>query len=344
MRVTVSPDNLIERIALRFNLAPVPAGQALLGQATVRSIMAGVRLGVFSSLCEREASADELASRLDLDPDGTRLLLEALRSLGHVEKKDGRYAISEAARRWLDPRNEDTYVGTYIENTFDYWGWWDRLEDVVRTGSSVEIHSFDAGDPHWERYIRGQYELARLSGPEVAKAIDLGSNPERLLDVAGAHGWFSAELCRRHPGLQATVVDLPGSAAIGRRIIAERNMQDRVTHVEGDAFEVDLGGPYDGALMFNLIHHFPPERNVELFKRIHAALKPGGTFAVLDLFTRDKPDAGALIGLFFYLTSEAATYAPEDLADWFAEAGFEKPKRVRIRRIPNQTLYVTTRK
>ena len=56
-----------------------------------------------------------------------------------------------------------------------------------------------------------------------------------------------------------------------------------------------------------------------------------------------SPTAGALLGLFFYLTSEAATYSPADLADWFARAGFAKPKRVRIRRIPNQTLYVTTR-
>jgi ubiquinone/menaquinone biosynthesis C-methylase UbiE len=343
MRPGVQPDNLTERIALRFNLAPVPVGEALFAQAMARSVMAGVRLGIFAALCEREATAQELADRLSLDSHGTELLLEALRALDHVECEDGRYAISKDARRWLDPRNRDTYVGTFIENCFDYWGWWDRLEEVVRTGGSVEIHSFDAKDTHWERYIRGQFELARLSAPEVAKGIDLGANPEQLLDVAGAHGWFSAALCQRHPGLQATVVDLPGSAAIGRRIIAEENMQDRVTHRDGDAFEVDLGGPYDGALVFNLIHHFPAERNVELFKRIHAVLKPGGKLAVLDLFTTDKPDAGALLGLFFYLTSEAATYAPEELAKWFKEAGFTKPKKVRIRRIPNQTLYVSSK-
>ena len=336
----MQPDNLIERMALRFNLAPIPVGEVMFAMAMARSVMAGVRLGIFESLAEAPSEAEDLARRLDLDPHGTKLLLEALRSLGHVEVRDDRYEISNEARRWLDPRNRDTYVGTFIENTFDYWGWWDRLEEIVRTGGSVEIHSFDAHDTHWDRYIRGQYELARLSGPEVAKALDLGKDPRRLLDVAGGHGWFSAELCKRHPELHATVVDLPGSAAIGRRIMADQGMRERVSYVEGDAFEADLGGPYDGALVFNLIHHFPPERNVELFKRIAATLNPGGTLAVLDLFTQDKPDAGALLGLFFYLTSEAATYSPGELASWFSEAGFGKPQRVRIRRIPNQTLYV----
>ncbi|MFL5894190.1 MAG: methyltransferase [Thermoleophilaceae bacterium] len=340
MRPTMHPDNLIELAALRLNLAPVPVGEAMFGMALARSVMAGVRLGVFASLCERPATSGELAERLGLDPHGTRLLLEALRSLGHVNLREDRYEIDSGARRWLDPRNESTYVGTFIENNFDYWQWWDRLEDIVRTGGSVEIHGFDARDTHWERYIRGQYELARLSAPEVAKALDLGKDPRRLLDVAGGHGWFSAELCRKYPQLHSTVVDLPGSAAIGRRIIAENDMGERVFFMEGDAFEADLGGPYDGALVFNLIHHFPPERNVELFKRIAKVLKPGGKLAVLDLFTKQKPDAGALLGLFFYLTSEAATYSPQDLQSWFDQAGFKKPKRVKIRRIPNQTLYV----
>jgi hypothetical protein len=49
--------------------------------------------------------------------------------------------------------------------------------------------------------------------------------------------------------------------------------------------------------------------------------------------------ASAFLGLFFFLTSAAATYSPDELAVWLAEAGFEKPRRVRIRRIPGQTLY-----
>jgi SAM-dependent methyltransferase len=310
-----------------------------------RSVMAGVRLGVFRRLIEGDAGAQELAADLGLTEEGARLLLSALEAIGHVERRGGRFAIADSARRWLDPAS-DTYVGTFIEHSYDYWSWWDRLEDVLRGGESVEIHGDTPDDPHWRRYIVGQFELARLSAPEVAKAIDLGERPRSLLDVAGGHGWFSAALCKRYPTLSASVVDLPGSAAIGREILAENGMADRVQHREGDMFESDLGGPHDGALAFNIIHHFDPEDCVRLLRRIADALAPGAPLAVLDLFLprgERTPDSAAFLGLFFHLTSGAATYAPEDLAGWLAEAGFEPPKRVRIRRIPGQTLYVARR-
>jgi hypothetical protein len=233
VRPDLRPENPTEWFALRFNLAPRPAGEAMFGMPMARSIMAGVRLGIFERLAKGPAGADELARELELTPAGTRLLLDSLNALGHVERDGSCYELTKNARRWLDPASE-TYVGNFIQDCFQYWEWWSQLEDVVRTGRSFELHDTPPEDPGWQTYIRGQFELARLSAPEVAKALRLPDEPTALLDVAGAHGWFSAELCRRHPGLRATVVDLPGSAAVGRQIVAEQGMSDRVEHREGD--------------------------------------------------------------------------------------------------------------
>ena len=341
VRPSMRASNPVELAALRLGMVPVPLGEAMFGQPLARTVMAGQRLGVFRRLAGGDATADELASELEVRPAGMRLLLDALVALGHVGTDEGRYSLTRSARRWLDPAS-DTYIGTFIEHCFDYWGWWDNLEEVLRTGDSFEIHEAGPDDPHWRRYIVGQFELARLSAPEVARSLKLGRSPRRLLDVAGAHGWFAAELCKRHDGLEATVLDLPGSAAVGRELIAEQGMAGRVRHVEGDMFESDLGGPYDGALVFNIVHHLSPEDNVRLLKRVRESLAPGGKVAVLDLFSAPagkRPDAGALLGLFFHLTSAAETYSPDDLREWLREAGFGKPRRVRIRRIPAQTLY-----
>ena len=191
-------------------------------------------------------------------------------------------------------------------------------------------------------YITGQYELARLSAQEVAKAIRLAPQPTALLDVAGAHGWFSAELCKRHETLKATVLDLPGSARVGREIIAKAGMSDRVEHRDGDMFEADLGGPYDCALVFDIIHHLSGEQIVTLLKRVRAAMKPGGSVAVLDVFRSDakrQRASAAALGLFFHLTSGADLHSPDELAGYFGEAGFGPPKRKKVRRIPDQGLY-----
>ena len=345
MRLTARPENPAEAAALAFNLGPVPVAYAMFGMPMSRVVIAGVRLGIFQRLAKGPATSAEIASELGLHPGGADELLRSITVFRFLKRTGDRYVLPRRARRWLDPAS-NLYVGSFIEHCADYWEWWASLESVVRTGEAVEIHAAGPEDPHWRRYIRGQFELARLSAGEVARAVRLPPHSTSLVDVAGGHGWFSVELCRRNPDLRATVVDLPGSAAIGRGIVAEAGMSDRVEFVEGDLLSDDLGGPYDGALCFNIIHHLTPTQNKEIFPRLHRALRPGGTVAVLDLFRppgERRMNTSALLGLFFFLTSGTSTYSPNDLRQWLRDAGFSRPKGRRIKRIPGQTLYTASR-
>jgi 2-polyprenyl-3-methyl-5-hydroxy-6-metoxy-1,4-benzoquinol methylase len=345
MRLRAGADDLLERVAIRMNLVPLPAGYALYGMTAGRVIGAAQRLGVFARLLRGPATAGRLAEELELQPAGTRLLCENLAGLGVLEQDGHSFAIAHSARKWLDPSSE-TYIGTWIEHSVSYWEWYGDLERIVREGGSFEIHREPAEEQeYWRVYITGQYEIARLSAAEVAKAIRLGERPAALLDLAGGHGWFSAELCKRHEGLSATVVDLPGSARVGREIIARAGMSERVSHHEGDMFAADLGGPYDGALVFDIIHHLSGEQIVTLLRRARAAMKPGATLAVLDMFRSDSSSqraSAAALGLLFHLTSGADLHTPQELARYLAEAGFGPPRRTRIRRIPDQDLYQAT--
>jgi SAM-dependent methyltransferase len=341
MHIGAIPDSLLERIALELNKVPMPVGHAVYGMPTARAVTVAQTTGIFGRLAREPAGVAQLTRELELAEPGTRMLLEVLVDLGHVAREGDGYALSKSARPWLDPES-DTYCGTFIEHTDEYWEWWGDLDRIVRTGDSFELHSRGADDPRWRTYITGQYELARLSAPEVARAIKLRAGAASMLDVAGGHGWFSAELCRRNEGLRAVVVDLPGSAAVGREIIAAAGMSDRVRHVEGDMFEADLGSGHDLVLCFNIIHHLEPDSIVKLFRRAGDALAPGGTIAVLDLFVEPGGrfrGQGAILGLFFYLSSAAATYSPQQLSEYLREAGFDAPKQTRIRRIPDQSLY-----
>ncbi|HEV7585961.1 MAG TPA: methyltransferase [Solirubrobacteraceae bacterium] len=345
MRIKPAADDLLERIAIAMNLAPLPAGLAVYGMTIGRVVGTAQRLGVFGSLLRAPASAGSLAEELGLQLVGTRLLCENLAALELLEQDGQIFSVPKRTRKWLDPESP-TYVGTFVEHTATYWDWYGDLERIVREGGSFEIHREPAEDEeYWRVYITGQYEIARLSAGEVAKAIRLGSQPSALLDVAGAHGWFSAELCRRHPTLTATVVDLPGSARVGSKIIAAAGMSDRVRHREGDMFVSDLGGPYDGALVFDIIHHLSGEEVVRLLGRVREVLKPGGTVAILDMFRRDatrQRASAASLGLLFHLTSAADLHSPAELVEYMSEAGFQEPRRTRIRRIPDQDLYQAT--
>jgi hypothetical protein len=338
MRITTKPDNLTERIGSMLNRVPTPIGEAMFGMPVARSLQVAQRTGMLAALAEGPREPTELAEHLGLRPEGTKRVLDVIASLGHLElRADGRYEMSERARRWLDPHS-DHYVGDFLADTAEYWEWWGNLEGLVRDGRHVELHDRAPDDPYWRSYIRGQYQLARLSSAEVAKSVSLQPNAHSLLDVAGAHGEFSMALCRRHQGLKAMIVDLPGSARIGREIVSGAGMEDRVHHVEGDMFEADFGGPHDGALCFNIVHHLSPEQAKQLFTRIRAALRPGAPLCVLELYDRpegQRPDSASILGLFFHLTSGADTYTVEQVSNWLADSGFGPAEKKTFRTLPS---------
>ncbi len=346
MLLGAKPEGLLERIGLWLGMVPVPVGFAMFGMTTSRGVMAGVRLGVFAELAKGPVRPSELAARLKLDPAGTERLLELLEGLRLLRRRGDAFTLEKSARKWLDPSSR-SYVGGFIDFNYAQWDWWSNLEKMLQTGKAEEIHAYPPEDPRWRGYIVAMYELARLAAPEVARAVPLPKKPRRLLDVAGAHGWFAAELCLRHPGLSATVLDLPGSARVGRELIAQAGLSDRVTHVEGDLAVDDLGGPYDGALAFQIIHHLSPEQNAALLERLAQAVAPGGTVAILDYFQSGtgKPTAMAsALALHYFVTSSATTYRLSEVRGWLERAGFTQVRATAIHRLPSQTLVTARRR
>jgi 2-polyprenyl-3-methyl-5-hydroxy-6-metoxy-1,4-benzoquinol methylase len=343
VRLALRGANPAEWLALLAGVVPAPAAEAWGGMGLSGILVAAVRTGLTARLAQRPATAAELAADLGLDPLPTRLLLDCLRSAGHVTARDGRYRLSRRSRRWLDPASGLSVAG-YVAGTADYWTWWAELDEVTRGRRPAGTHGVPPGDPFWERYIRGQYELARLSAAEVARRLRLPAGARRLLDIGGGHGLYSVQLCRRHPGLTATVLDLPGSAAVGREIVAAAGLADRVLFRDGDATagDLELGGGYDAVLCFNLVHHLSPDQITALLGKVRDALAPGGTLAVLDAFAgpgRRGSAAANFLGLFVYLSSGSHVHTPAELRGWLRQAGFGAPRRVRVLRIPGLSLY-----
>jgi len=337
VRIGPKYDNATERVGVLLNRVPVPGALPVYAMPTARAMQAAQRLGVFRELSGGPATAAELAQKLGLRDEGTKLLLDSLCVIGLLRLRSGeRYELPARHRKWLDP-SSDSYVGGFVADSHYWWEWWEGLEDLIKDGRSVEMHDRPPDDPYWASYITGQYQIARLSSDDVAKAVNLDADATSLLDIAGGHGEYSMALCRRHPELRSTIVDLPGSARIGREIVAEAGMSERVGFVEGDMFEAELGGPHDGALCFNIIHHLSPDSTRKLFTRVADALRPGAPLCVLDLFDRPpgkRPDTSSMLGLFFHLTSGADTYTADEVSDWLSVSGFEPPRRKTLRQIP----------
>src|SRR5690242_1926940 len=62
-----------------------------------QTFFAACNLGLFDQLSKGPATAEELAGKLEIHPEGCRRLLVALTQIGLVEREDERYSNSELA-------------------------------------------------------------------------------------------------------------------------------------------------------------------------------------------------------------------------------------------------------
>jgi SAM-dependent methyltransferase len=107
-------------------------------------------------------------------------------------------------------------------------------------------------------------------------------------------------------------------------------VQDRYDMLPGSAFDVDFGGPYDVVLLTNFLHHFDKPTCVNLMKKVHAALKPGGRAATLEFVPNEdrvSPPMPAAFSLTMLTTTAAGdAYTLSELANMYQEGGFSAVK------------------
>ena len=306
---------------------PDPFLDTFTGLVAARAVTTAVMLGVFDSLHEAPAGAAELARRLELDPLGAETLLTTLATLGYVEPEGEGVRNTDVSERLLVRSSPET-IATFVGEQGDlHWQVLELLPEAVRDGRAYAMHEERQHDAErWDAYIRGLFEISRPEQDANAALVPVES-PRRLVDVAGGHGGFAMAMCRRHPELEATVLDLPPSVAVGREIVAEQGFADRVSFVEGDVFELGLGQDLDVVSAFNLIHHLPEERDRELCRMARAALNSGGALVIGDSARPEPGDQlsphGAVSSLLFYAWSHSRNFAPSEVRGWLEEAGFE---------------------
>ncbi len=325
---------------------PDPFLDSFTGLVTARALTSATMLGVFDALHEAPASAAELAERLGLDALGADTLLTTLSTLGYVEADGERFRNTDASERLLVRASPES-IATFVGDQGDlHWQVLDLLPDALRTGRPYAMHEQRRDDgERWEAYIRGLFEISRPEHEANAAIVPVEA-PHSQVDVAGGHGGFSMAMCDRHPELHATVLDLPPSAAVGRRIVEERGYSDRISFREGDVFEIGLGeaDSLDVVSVFNLAHHLPEERNRELCRMARAALRSGGCMVIGDS-ARPEPgepvsEHGAISSLLFYAWSHSRNFTPAEIRGWMEAAGFEGVEAHRNERSPWRVVVV----
>lgn len=310
----VSADRLIEEI---------------MGYRKAKILMVAAYLDVFTPLVAPRGAA-ALARRLKLDARAVEILLDALTATGYLRKRGRLYVNAPIAARYL-VRGRPSYMGDNLKYQEMIWDAWGDLRHSIGKGGAVRPLEY------WllrhkgftQEYIRGMDNIARGPAAEIA-AIAAPAAGARLLDVGAGPGTYSLAFLRANPEMSATLLDLPTTLKITRRMLSEfPRLAARTRLKAGNYRDASFGdAEYDLVLLSHITHDESPEVNRRLIEESFRALKPGGRVIIHDFMLepgRVSPVFGALFSVHMLAYTEGGrTYTAAEYGKWLRRAGFQR--------------------
>ncbi len=313
-------------------MLPEPMMQTIRAFQESRVLLTAVELDVFT-VVGSGATAEQVAATLRTDARATEMLLNALVSLGVLEKRDGTFRNApDTARYLVSGAPEDQRLA--LMHTVNLWTRWSTLTECVRTGTVADERPMgDRGRDWTEPFIAAMHANASERAAAVVQAVGT-EGVERMLDIGGGSGAYSIAFAKASPTLRSEILDLATVVPIARCYAAEAGVADRVKARSGDLREGSFGSGHDLVFISAICHMLAPEENRDLLAKSFTALRPGGRIVIQDFILdpdRTSPRQAALFALNMLVgTRQGNTYTQDEYAAWLSQAGFAEIRRANL--------------
>ncbi|MEW6387023.1 MAG: methyltransferase [Thermodesulfobacteriota bacterium] len=296
-----------------------------------RVILSAADLDFFTRLDDKPSTAAELARKSGCDLRAATRVLDCLVTFGFLRKENQHYHNTEAGAL-LSARHPETVLPMVLHMS-TIWENWSHLTETVKEGKNPARRTVTEWEGEAQRAFIGAMHVAgRELSREIAGAYDL-SRFQRLLDIGGASGTYTIAFLRENPEMAATIFDLKEVIPLAAERLADEGLLDRVSLVAGDFYRDELPQGCDLALLSAIIHQNSPQENLDLYRKIHRALLPGGTLLIRDHImdeARLDPPAGAMFAINMLVNTRGGdTYTFLEVKETLEAAGFGEVKWVR---------------
>jgi C-methyltransferase len=293
---------LVERARHRLallQLGMVPPYAAMMelivGAWTSQAIAVAVELGIADVLDKGPLRLEELASRVEADPDALRRLLRALIGRGIFrQRRDGRYALNALATSLRTNAPLSAAAMAQMVGSRQHREHWSYLADAIRTGKAVlpVLHGMEAFD-----YLVGEPELNEVFNRAMADTTEMAlgylmaaysfDDYQTVVDVGGGLGRLLAAILTATPTARGVLYDLPHALVDAPPMLRQHKVAHRVELVEGSFFDsVPTGG--DVYVLKMILHDWPDDKALEILQSVRAAAKVGAKVLVIDCVIPDN--------------------------------------------------------
>lgn len=263
----------------------------MLGLHATHILDIGGRLGYFAELRRRGgiASAEELATALQLDPWCTEVWCRAACTVGILGcTDDRRFTFAPFMDELLSDASPElltAHVLASLARDFPAY------PEAFRRGTTKTFQDHD------EDFFFHQSRISALRAPEiVAVARTLRQVATRLaaggavMDVGSGSGTVLVRFAEEFPSCQVVGIEpLPYFVAQSRRLIQERGVGERVRVEPIGGEEIEFPTRFDLVTMVQVFHELPDQAKSSILRRCHRSLKPGGVLLLVDRCAPETP-------------------------------------------------------
>lgn len=293
-----------------------------------KALVSAVELGLLTTLADGPLSGEMLRAKLGVQPRGSTDWLDALVSLGMLERDGDRYANTAATDFYLDEA-KPTYVGWMVVGMAADTGHWDSLTTALRTGRPQLEGDQDFLDQYDDpaSFTEFMHQMTGLSmGAALAIAQKFPWQRYRtVIDVGAAEGCVPVQLALQHAHLTGGGFDLPVVGPAFEAYVDAHGLADRLRFVSGDFFADPLPSA-DVLVMGHVLHNWGLDQKLELLGKAYRALPDGGALIVYESLIDDDRRTntfGLLMSVAMLLVTHAGfDYTGAQCRSWMSEVGF----------------------
>jgi hypothetical protein len=299
-----------------------------------RTLLSAVELGLFTELEQKTGTVEDLQRRLGLHPRSSRDFLDALVSLGFLQRTNGVYANTPATSQFLD-KAKPSYIGGMLEmGSRRLFRFWSDLTEALRTGQQQNeskgggqsIFATLYADPaRLKGFLSAMTGISHGANLAMASKVPW-SGYKTFVDVGTAQGDLAVQVARANPHLKGIGFDLADCGPIFKEYVAQNGVSDRLTFAAGDFFADPLPKA-DVVMMGHILHDWDLAQKKALVRKAFEALPSGGAFVVYESIIdddRSKNTFGLLMSLNMLIeTPGGFDYTGADCIGWMKEAGFK---------------------
>jgi acetylserotonin N-methyltransferase len=324
-------------------LSPEPIIDLMEAFRRSKTMFAAVSLGIFDTLADGPATASALSARLKTNSEALERLLYACVALQLLEHRDGAFANSALAGRYLVRSSPDSLIGYIRYSDYALYPMWAHLDEAVREASPRWQQTFGWSGSIWDNFFRteerkreflmGMHGLGMWTSPAVVRAFDL-SRFKTLADLGGATGHLAIAACEAWPQLRGIVSDLPEAIPIASEQIAKSPARDRISVIAADFFKDDLPAA-DLYALGRVLHDWQEPQIEMLLSKVFNALPPGGGLLIAErLLDEDRsgPLGAHMQSLNMLVCAEGRERTLSEYEALLKRAGFKKVRGERTGR------------